>query len=261
MVIFDVSDNHIKRGSLKIRLWLTAFIDLFPPTRPCLTSWKTSTTCWEPSGHETGPRESPIAIYEDHRSSPGIPSRAGFTAARLDGTPLHLSYRRFAISLSLRRADARCRGERNTAFRPARSCSKTALTCTECALGLSFCARVRYSPVGGCSDLPTATSTDRHRDPEIPNTSIDPRPIVGDARLPRYRPRTCASPMSVDEDRRSNLGSLDVLAGDFRESRSIAADREDSRASFPRHGSPTKPMGLLSVGAHGVSSAGTDVRD
>lgn len=38
------------------------------------------------------------------------------------------SYHRFAISLSPR-ADARCRGERHAAFWPARSCSKTSLTC------------------------------------------------------------------------------------------------------------------------------------
>lgn len=53
----------------------------------------------------------------------------------------HTSYHGFAISLSLRRADARCRGERNAAFRPVRSCSKTALTCVVCALGLSYSAR------------------------------------------------------------------------------------------------------------------------
>lgn len=54
---------------------------------------------------------------------------------------LYSSYRRFASSLSPR-VDARCRGERHAAFWPARSCSKTSLTCAACSVHPSTSIRI-----------------------------------------------------------------------------------------------------------------------
>lgn len=75
------------------------------------------------------------------------------------------SYHRFAISLSPR-ADARCRGERHAAFWPARSCSKTSLTCAvrsvlffdTLPIGFSFLARARAAPLVAFETLRTLTS-------------------------------------------------------------------------------------------------------
>lgn len=90
-------------------------------------------------------RHPPISIHRDIIDPRSYPFPRVFRSTST-------SYHGFAISLSLRRADARYRGERNAAFRPARSCSKTVLTCAVCALGLSYSARAR-DPVSNGDDV------------------------------------------------------------------------------------------------------------
>lgn len=117
-----------------------------------------------------------------------IPSAADFA--------LQHSYHRFAISLSLRRTDARCRGERNAAFRPARSCSKTALTFAVCALGLSF--RAFYSQEKERESSPTRCLSEFSG-------------VFNDHFRECSREHARRSRSSRAEDRRSMLGSLSAV--------------------------------------------------